>query len=56
MASYKVVFQDGWTPLHIAAQYGHDSTVESLIKCGADINAAEVVSCLCTCTLLYFNT
>ena len=33
------------TPLHIASQNGHSSTVESLIKCGADVNAVEVVSC-----------
>ena len=32
------------TPLHIATEYGHNSIVESLIKCGANINAVDVVS------------
>ena len=35
---------DQWTPLHIATEYGNDSLVESLIKCGADVNAVEIVS------------
>ena len=33
------------TPLHIASQNGHNSIVESLIKCGADVNAVTKVSC-----------
>ena len=37
-------YQDQWTPLHIAAQEGNDSLVESLIKCGANVNAVEIVS------------
>ena len=37
-------YKDQWTPLHIAAQEGNDSLVESLIKCGADVNAVEIVS------------
>ena len=31
------------TPLHIAARHGNDSLVESLIKCGADVNAVNKV-------------
>ena len=31
--------------LYIASQNGHSSTVEVLIKAGADVNAFEVVSC-----------
>ena len=31
--------------MHIAAQNGHSSVVEILIKCGADVNAVDVVSC-----------
>ena len=37
--------QAQWTSLHIAAKYGDNSTVESLITFGADINAIAVVSC-----------
>ena len=37
--------QDQWTPLHIASQNGHSSTVETLINAGADIDAAEMVCC-----------
>ena len=33
------------TPLYIASENGHSLTVEILIKCGADVNAVEVVSC-----------
>ena len=32
------------TPLHSSAYLGHNSIVESLIKCGANVNAATVVS------------
>ena len=40
-----ITIQDQYTPLHIASQNGHSSTVEVLIKAGADVNAFEVVSC-----------
>jgi hypothetical protein len=29
-------FKDGWTPLHVAAQEGHETVVEILLKNGAD--------------------
>ena len=32
-------------PLHIASQNGHSSIVESLTKCGANVNAVDIVSC-----------
>ena len=35
--------QNQQTPLHVAAQNGHTSMVESLIKCGADVNAVDKV-------------
>ncbi|MDA7653501.1 ankyrin repeat domain-containing protein, partial [bacterium] len=31
-----------WTPLHIAAYYGHEEIVELLIRAGADVNAKDV--------------
>ena len=40
-----ITIQDQCTPLHIASQNGHSSTVEVLIKAGADVNAIDVVSC-----------
>ena len=39
-------YKDQWTPLHIAAEYGNVSLVESLIKYGADVNAVNKVSIL----------
>lgn len=30
---------DGFTPLHLAAYFGHPDLVRSLIACGADVNA-----------------
>ena len=39
-------YQNQWTPLQLAAQNGNDSLVESLIKCGADVNAVNKVSIL----------
>ena len=39
-----ITIQDQWTPLHNASQEGHSSTVEILIKAGADVNAVGVVS------------
>lgn len=38
------VMQNHWTPLHYAAINGHSSTVGSLSKYGADINAVRIVS------------
>jgi ankyrin repeat protein len=35
--------QDGWTPLHLAAQYGHMAVVEVLLAAGAELNAREEV-------------
>ena len=31
------------TPLHLAAQYGHTATVDTLIQGRADVNAVDVV-------------
>ena len=36
--------QDQCNPLYIASQNGHSSTVEVLIKAGANVNAVQVVS------------
>jgi len=30
-----------WTPLHVAAEYGHDKMIVLLIKYGADVNARD---------------
>ena len=37
--------QNGWTPLHFAAQNGHILVVEALITAGADFNAVSEVNC-----------
>ena len=37
-------FQDGNTPLHLAASEGHASTSSTLISLGADINVENKVS------------
>jgi ankyrin repeat protein len=37
------LFQDGWTPLHIAAEYNNVDVVRILIEKGADINASNKV-------------
>ena len=45
------------TPLYIASQNGHSSIVETLIKCGANVNAVAKVSCFvyeCTYHLTSF--
>ncbi len=36
--------QDGWTPLNVAAAYGHEGAVKELIAGGANINQANDVS------------
>jgi ankyrin repeat protein len=33
----------GWTPLHSAADKGHDKVAEVLLRAGADVNAADKV-------------
>jgi ankyrin repeat protein len=35
----RVVSEDGWTPLHLAAHYGHAAVVETLIANNADVSA-----------------
>ena len=32
---------NGWTPLHLAIEMDHVSTIEALLKCGADPNAPD---------------
>ena len=34
----RAVDADGWTPLHLAAHYGHADVVETLIANNADVN------------------
>ena len=41
---FHITIQNQCTPLYIAAQKGHSSVVEMLIKCGADVNTVEMVS------------
>ena len=41
---YRTAHQDGTTAVMAAAEGGHVSLVEYLIKCGADFNHADVVS------------
>ena len=48
--------QEQWTPLHLAAYNGHNLTVETLIKCGAKVNAVEVVSNTFTCIYIHTET
>lgn len=33
---------DGWTPLHLAAHFGHSETVRALLRSGADIHARSL--------------
>ena len=42
-----VRIQDGWTPLNIAAQQGHEVCVRQLLEAGANIEAAEEVRGWC---------
>jgi ankyrin repeat protein len=35
---------DGWTPLHLAAFFGHTTTVTTLVRLGADVNARSTNS------------
>ena len=37
--------QNGWTPLHFAAQNGHILVVEALITAGADVRVISEVNC-----------
>eukprot|EP00975_Prorocentrum_lima_P029815 6258325-Prorocentrum_lima.AAC.1 len=40
-ASHSLTAEDGTAPLHVAAQNGHRSTTEILLKHGADPNSAN---------------
>ena len=44
--------QDGVTALYMASQKGHSSTVDVLLRNGADPNIVDKVSALCLLTLL----
>ncbi len=46
-----VVYQ-GCTPLHIAAEYGHEDTVELLIKHGANVNLLDRGVCALNCGIV----
>ena len=38
-----VLLQNGWTPVFLAAEKGHNAVVEVLIRAGADVNKATTV-------------
>ena len=40
---FGVIFQDGWTPLHIAALKGYEAIVTLLLEAGADTKAKDKV-------------
>ena len=42
-----IMMQNGCTPLHLAAQNGHTTVVDMLLKNGADINVLNTVRKLC---------
>ena len=41
-----ILFQDGWTPLHLSARYGHADVCKHLISAKASIDATLKVSLL----------
>ena len=41
-----ILFQDGWTPLHLSAIYGHAGVCKHLIAAKASIDATKKVSLL----------
>ena len=38
------MYQNQRTPLHLAAEYGHDKIVETLVEAKADLSAQDQVS------------
>ena len=39
--SHAWCFREGLAPIHVAAAAGHASTIELLVKSGADVNAVD---------------
>ena len=44
--------RDGWTPLHLAAHFGHGQVAEALLACGANVHA-RATNDLATTPLLW---
>ena len=42
----RILFQDGWTPLHLASRYGHADVCKHLISAKASIDDAKKASLL----------
>ena len=40
-----ILLQNGWTPLHVASQEGHDQIVELLLQAGASVDQETEVKC-----------
>ena len=47
--TYCCCYQDGYTPLHIASEYGYLEVVKILLAYGADVNDKTDVSNKKTC-------
>ena len=49
---FVLLFQEGFTPLIIAAQEGHVDIVKLLVESGADLNDRTEV-CMCVCVSIF---